>query len=162
VGYYSWLAPKPNTKPPPASANSRYVLYFLVHSRLYDLLLRTSHQSASGDDEHKRKLDQITDLLQTRLPEPKRRRGPSPPKPDAALSESDENEPDEYLTTTMKVLADEEIKALLTLVDTGSPKSFLIAKCAEILFPTTDLKKRHIKGSIWNCSLCWLDFGYYQ
>jgi len=46
----------------------------------------------------------------------------------------------------MKVLADEEVKALLTLVDTGSPKSFLIAKCAEILFPTTDLKKGTLKA----------------
>jgi len=118
--------------------------YDKTKAQILASLVPAPQTQAGGDDEHKRKLDQISadqQKLLARLPEPKRRRGPSPPMPDASLSSSDENEPDEYLTTTMKVRADDEMKALLTLVDTGSPKSFLITKCSQILFPLKDLEK---------------------
>jgi len=42
----------------------------------------------------------------------------------------------------MKVRGEgDELKPLMVIVDTGSPKSFLITKCSQILFPVKDLDK---------------------
>jgi len=95
-----------------------------------------------SEQDNKRKLDQIQQVLEQRLPEPKRRKLPPSPPKDKDMSESSEVELNEFLTTTMKVTVDSDVKSVMVMVDSGSPKSFATFTCGyNILSHLTFLEK---------------------
>jgi len=58
------------------------------------------------------------------------------------MSESSEVELNEFLTTTMKVTVDSDVKSVMVMVDSGSPKSFATFTCGyNILSHLTFLEK---------------------